>query len=86
MVALELGFIVESVATGFPDCEAKRRVNKPKDLWERVNIEFEYQSRNFRDHGHDPKKCDLIVCWEDNWQDCPIEVLELCSILDKLDK
>ncbi len=85
MVALELGFIVESVATGFPDCEAKRRVNKAKDLWERVSIEFEFQSRNFRDHGHDSSQCDLIVCWEHNWPECPIEVLELRSILSTLD-
>jgi len=86
MVALELGLIVESVATGFPDCEARRRVSKARDLWERVSIEFEFQSRNFREHGHDPDLCDLIVCWEDNRPDCPGEVLELGSVLDALDK
>ena len=48
MVALELGFIVESVATGFPDCESKRRVSRKQDLWERVRIEFEHQSRAFQ--------------------------------------
>jgi len=85
MVALELGFSVESVATGFPDCEAKRCVNRKQDLWQRVKIEFEYQSRNFRDHGHDPNKCDLIVCWEDNWPECPIEVLELRSAIEALE-
>jgi len=86
MVALELGFIIESVATGFPDCEAKRRVSRKQDFWERVLIEFEYRSRSFRDHGHDPSQCDLIVCWEDNWPDCPIEVLELCSAIETLEK
>lgn len=85
MVAFELGFIVESVATGFPDCESKRCVSKKQDLWERVQIEFEYQSRNFKDHGHDPNQCDLIVCWEDDWPDCPIEVLELRSAIETLD-
>jgi hypothetical protein len=86
MVALELGFIVESVATGFPDCEAKRCVSRKQDLWERVRIEFEYQSRTFSDHGHDPNQCDLIVCWEGNWPDCPIEVLELRSGIEALEK
>lgn len=85
MVALELGFIVESVATGFPDCEAKRRVSRRGDMWERVRIEFEYQSRTFRDHGHDPSQCDLIVCWEDNWPECPIEILELRSAIETLE-
>lgn len=85
MVALELGFIVESVITGFPDCEAKRCVSRNKDLWERVKIEFEYQSRNFRDHGHDSSKCDLIICWEDNWPDCPLEILELKTAIESLE-
>ena len=85
MVALELGFMVESVATGFPDCEAKRRVSRKDDHWKRVRIEFEFQSRNFRDHGHDPSQCDLVVCWEDNWLECPVEVLELKSAIETLD-
>ena len=86
MVAFELGFVVESVATGFPDCEAKRRVDRSGDKWERVRIEFEYQSRTFRDHGHDPAQCDIIVCWEDNWADSPVEVLELKSAIQALDQ
>lgn len=59
MVAAELGFMVETVAAGFPDCEAKRLTGPGR--WERVRIEFEYLSRNFRDHRHDPAGCDLIV-------------------------
>lgn len=85
MVASELGYAVESVATGFPDCEGKRRIKGSSETWERVRIEFEYQSRNFRDHGHDPNECELIVCWEHNWPECPIEVLELRSAITHLD-
>jgi hypothetical protein len=85
MVAFELGFVVESVASGFPDCEAKRRIDRRGDKWERVRIEFEYRSRSFKDHGHDPSKCELLVCWEDNWPECPIEVLELRSAIEALD-
>ena len=81
MVASDLGFVVEGVGTGFPDCEAKRTVSKTGHL-ERVQIEFEFRSRNFREHGHDPDGCDLIVCWEDNWgSECPVEVLELRSAI-----
>ncbi|MGH9676012.1 MAG: homing endonuclease associated repeat-containing protein, partial [Candidatus Acidiferrum sp.] len=37
MLAKQLGFLVEAVQQGFPDCEAKRRVGPER--WQRVNIE-----------------------------------------------
>lgn len=73
MVSHELGFLIEAVQTGFPDCHGKRKVKGNR--WQQVRIEFEYQSRNFLAHGHDATLCDLIVCWEHNWTGCPIEVL-----------
>jgi hypothetical protein len=85
MVAFELGYVVESVSTGFPDCEAKRRIKSQSEAWERVRIEFEYQSKNFIDHGHDPEQCDIIVCWEHDWPECPIEVLDLSVAIKNLD-
>jgi hypothetical protein len=84
MVSNELGLIVEAVQAGFPDCEAKRCVNSKENRWQRVRIEFEFRSRNFVDHGHRPDGCDLIVCWEHNWQDCPLEVIELRSDIYRL--
>jgi hypothetical protein len=86
MICRELGYVVEIVKPGFPDCEAKRRIRGKSGMWQRVRIEFEFQSRSFRSHGHDPDQCDLIVCWEDNWTDCPIEVLELSKVLKGLPK
>lgn len=85
MICFELGFIVEAIRPQYPDCEAKRRIDKRRDIWEKVKIEFEYQSSNFRDHSHNPEECDLIVCWEHNWEDCPIEVLELKSAIANLE-
>jgi hypothetical protein len=84
MVARELGYLVEAVQTGYPDCEAKRQIGPGK--WQRVRIEFEYESRNFRDHGHPVDGCDIIVCWRHNWQDCPqnLEVLELRTVIKTL--
>jgi hypothetical protein len=84
MVAFDLGYVVEGVGTGFPDCEAKRCVSRSGDAWERVSIEFEFRSRNFLTHGHDAGGCDVIVCWEHNWPECPVEVLELRTALDEL--
>ncbi|HET7151438.1 MAG TPA: hypothetical protein VFI60_08500 [Candidatus Acidoferrum sp.] len=84
LVAKELGYTVESVQSGFPDCEAKRQIAPQR--WQRVHIEFEFESRNFRDHGHPFTGCDVIVCWRHNWPDCPpqIEILELSSVIKSL--
>jgi hypothetical protein len=86
MVARELGYSVEAVRQEFPDCEAKRQVGR--DKWQWVRIEFEYESRNFRDHSHKPDGCDIIVCWRHNWAECPenIEVVELSEVIKRLGK
>jgi hypothetical protein len=83
MVAAELGSQVESLQGKFPDCEAKCEVVKGK--WQRSRIEFEYESKNFHLHGHDPKGCDAIVCWRHNWKGCPeeLEVIELCRVIGR---
>lgn len=84
MVARELGYLVEAVQAGFPDCEAKRQVGPGK--WQRVRIEFEFASRNFSEHGHPVDGCDIIVCWRHNWPECPshLEVVELSRIIQSL--
>lgn len=86
MICKELGYIVEIVRQGFPDCEAKRKIKNKPGKWQKVRIEFEFQSRTFKMHGHDPNICDVIVCWEHNWPDCPIEVIELKNIIKRINK
>ena len=83
MMAEKLGFWVESLQAGFPDCEAKIEVEPGR--WQHFRIEFEYESRGFRVHGHDPGQCDLIVCWRHNWKKCPphIQVLELSKLVGR---
>ena len=83
IVAKEIGFEVESVNISFPDCEAKKYDSK-SGTYEKTTIEFEFSSSNFKKHNHDPDQCDLIVCWEHDWNDCPIEVLELSKIVKNL--
>ncbi len=80
-LAAELGFVVETITPGFPDCIAKRRLDESGERWTRLRIEFEYESRSFKAHGHDPEGCDLIVCWRHNWPECPVEVMELKTII-----
>jgi len=51
-----------------------------------VNIEFEFESGNFREHGYPLNACDVIVCWRHNWEECPknIEIVELSSVIKSL--
>jgi hypothetical protein len=83
MLAGELGFQIEAVWGRYPDIEAKRQIRPGK--WQRVKIEAEYESRNFAQHGHNPDKCDVIVCWKHNWTNCPkhIEVIELSKLWER---
>lgn len=80
-VAGRLGFSVLRIQPGFPDCEAMREVS-PGRL-RRVRIEFEFESLNFLRHGHPIKGADIIVCWRHNWDNCPLEVIELSKVLEE---
>lgn len=84
MIARELGFNVEAMSSGFPRCEAKRQISPGK--WARLRIDFELESRQFRDAGRNPALCDLIVCWRDTWSDRPVslDVLPLERALQTL--
>ncbi|HET9183823.1 MAG TPA: hypothetical protein VFP59_16960 [Candidatus Angelobacter sp.] len=81
VLAKVLGFMVLRLQAEFPDCEALRRGQDGR--WRRIRVEFEFESKNFLLHGHDVNGCDLIVCWVNNWPSCPVEVLELSSLLAK---
>ena len=77
----KLGINIEAIQPGFPDAKGRRKVRKG---WEDIWIEFEFKSSNFKVHGHDPKGCDAIICWEHDWKECPIEVIELKSKIEEL--
>jgi hypothetical protein len=76
----DLGFShVEEIRAGFPDAIAMQRLDPKK--FKRVRIEFEYRASAFKAHGHAIAGCDVIVCWENDWPDCPIDVIELKTTL-----
>jgi hypothetical protein len=79
ILARRLGFAVRRIQRTFPDCEAVREIARGQ--WQLALIEFEFESRNFLLHKHDPKGCDLIVCWVHNWPECPLEVIELSKVV-----
>lgn len=61
--------------TEYPDAILYR-----EDTGEVANVEFEAVDSMFEEHGHDPTKCDLIVCLihDKDWKN-PITVYELRS-------
>lgn len=67
-----MGYIIDQIQVKFPDAII-REISTGKLL----RVEFEYESRNFKSHGHDANECDLIVCWENNYHDCPLPVIEM---------
>lgn len=77
----DLHMYVEEIKPGYPDCIARRFTGKG---WERVAIEFEFRSSNFQAHKHDPKDADMVVCWDHDWKTCPLEVVELKSLVQDL--
>ena len=83
MVARDLGMYIQEIGTDFPDCIVRRENARG---WEELAVEFEWDSRSFKDHGHDPAQCDAIICWCHNWLDCPpeIEVVRLSEEIKRL--
>jgi len=69
---------IEFIRFGFPDACALERVGNSHA---RKYIEFEFRASKFREHIKNPRhcqvKCDYVVCWENDFPTCPIEVIEL---------
>ncbi len=80
----ELGLIVIRMREQFPDCEAWRRLRGTPEAWQRIRVEFEFRSTGFKEHRRKAAECDLVICWEHNWDDCPVEVIELKRLVRTL--
>jgi len=61
--------IIESNHMRFPDLIVEKN-------GEILRVEIETCSKNFLAHGHDPLKCDLVICLVDN-AELPIKVVEI---------
>lgn len=76
---------MEFIRQAFPDACVIEKVGK-KHI--RKYVEFEFNSKKFKEHvrkkKHAQTKCDYVICWEHDWATCPIEVIELKSVLKEI--
>lgn len=81
-VSEDLNIQIEAIQQGFPDAIGKVKTDKG---YATRTIEFEYKSSHY---DHLPDKCDILVCWEHDWTDCPedIEVIELQKVVEALSR
>ena len=68
--AKETEFEIISCDGKFPDSIVSYKNKEYK-------VEFEYKSKNFWLHKHNPLECDLIICWIDDDDFSVLPVLEL---------
>lgn len=81
-LAPRLGFAVETVRPQFPDCIATRRGS-------RCLVEFEFWASDYVTHRHAHDGCEIVVCWENDWEDRPkkyrnLEIISLKSYVGAL--
>jgi hypothetical protein len=77
----DLGFMIEGIRSIFPDALLRRK--NTKGTWNSCRAEFEFKSSFFRLHKHNPRLCDLVICWEHDWKECPVEVMSLKETIRK---
>ena len=85
LVSEELSYIVESFSVDRLCFAGKRNMSMKKEKLEAVNIGFTLNSSDLKSSGHLTKNCQLLVCWKHEWKECPVEVLELSSVLPGLE-
>jgi len=69
----QYGWKINHIQSEFPDA-----IIQDKD-GETYRAEFEFCSSNFKAHRHDLFQCDVIICWDDDWDDCPLTVWSMKS-------
>jgi len=65
------GFHIKAIQAAFPDAVVEKGGVS-------YRAEFEFRASSFDQHGHDYRKCDLIICWDnDRNGSCILPILAL---------
>jgi len=77
MIHKDLGYRIIESRSEFPDYILEDKSGR------RIRAEVEFEASRFKEHKHPIEECDMIICWHNDWPDCPIEVLELCGFVEE---
>ena len=66
----QLGWKITYLQESFPDAIISKDGRNLK-------AEFEYRAQTFRHQAHPPERCDLLICWHNDWPDAPLPVWAL---------
>jgi hypothetical protein len=66
------GYEILSIQESYPDAIVRRNGVE-------YRTEFEFSASNFRQHKHDVRECDLVICWENDLHDFALPVLALAD-------
>jgi hypothetical protein len=66
-----LGFRIRVSQKAFPDYRLESYNGKM------IDAEAEHEATGYTMHVNRPEKCDLLICWRDNWPECTIPKLVL---------
>lgn len=72
------GFELVDIQSQYPDASIKDRETGRMYL-----AELEYRSSNFLLHRHNPKHCDVLICWQHDSEEKGIP-LPICCIADNI--
>jgi hypothetical protein len=76
-VAERLRIEIEEVRPSAPHCIARRQTTRG---WEQVAIIYTYKSGDQQGRTSALLVCDVLVCWQHDWPDCALEVIELRTV------
>ncbi len=82
----EFDFLIEETAADCSYVVARRRHNDDgsgHSLWERAVLAIAYRSAELKEAatGEKPNlSFDFLICWRNDWPDCPYETFELGSL------
>jgi hypothetical protein len=79
---LKISHIEQMSGNSFPDAIGVENDHTTGLRYKRVRIEFEHFASNFKLHKHPIDQCDIIICWFNDWKDCPIRVIELRDYIE----
>ncbi len=85
IVCEELSFMIEQFPQKGEFFRAKRKTGDKSKTWESIIANFSLRSSDAVGDKSIIDKCDILICWKNDWLDCPLEVLELSKTLTELE-